>query len=281
MLKVDSHPKTLDVIRTYLARNSLITLVLHFLLIIIATSLIFSNILFILNNKYSIFSFFKFCFLQLLGKDYQDEIINYSSIFQIILYSILSVLSLVLPALFFGAIVFKLFIKKGMITFRKIISVFWLPERKKNILGIRLYNSSKLLLVDITFKVFIRIKYASVDGSPQLQNIQLDILNPVWPIALTHVPFTIQIPLDENDILQKNKKKQEYLTSVQKNRLGTENRILVIVKGCIPDLGTDFIETYWYSVMDDFKFGKYYDIDVDNNIHSKKWNGWINFDKNK
>jgi len=57
--------------------------------------------------------------------------------------------------------------------------------------------------------------------------------------------------------------------------------MLLFVRGSIPELATDFVETHSYELPNSFQFGKYSEIDVNYDSHSKKWPGWKRFEENK
>jgi hypothetical protein len=103
---------------------------------------------------------------------------------------------------------------------------------------------------------------------------------PDWPIGIHHVPYTLSIALDKGDV-ETAADGSASLVRFQGKQLQTGSELLVLVRGTVPELGTDMIQEQWYRIPDDLRFGKFYHIDVDYQRPSRTWKGWERFEESE
>ena len=133
------HPKTIDHIRNFLAKQSFITLICSYILGTVVVALFIGVLYLITDNAKNNFSFYKWClysFLQLYSYEIPSVKINFES-YQGLVSVITQVLKVIFPALFLGAVIFKLFVSPRVFSFRKKCSIFYDPERQETVLAVR------------------------------------------------------------------------------------------------------------------------------------------------
>lgn len=178
-LKRTKHPVLTNRFKLFLANTSLFTLVLYFVftLICVSFSLAISYNALDSGSQYEFVEWWKFSFLQLLLTEYESVKLFHGNILQVLLFFSGNLFAVIFPAIFLGAIVFKLIISKKVFVFRSMISLY--PrEDDSYYLALRLYNSTKLEIVDISFKAFLRVRHAVPGASPKLENVKLTLENP-------------------------------------------------------------------------------------------------------
>jgi len=187
----------------------------------------------------------------------------------------------VLPALFTAAVVLKLFVSPDLLVFRPKVSLSnWSKGRKGQTpksahLAVRCYISTKFRVLDISFSAVLRYEIRSEDGALVLRHSDLDITNPRFPIAPQHIPITVMLPLEAGD-LSGNGDDQK-LRRIQGLDLGERALLVLVVTGTIPELGSEFTETYDFVLPDAFTQRPYASIDYDD--QSDVWTGWEQFDE--
>lgn len=191
-----------------------------------------------------------------------------------------AIVSTLLPPLFFGAVVFKILHSHSRLRFRNRISLC--RRSHGDFLFVRFYNSSRLLLVDLKLTAVVRI-WNHEDGSDVLHNRLLRIENPQWPYAMTHMPFTLKIPLDPGDVVHRRRRllapSRVRLVRVQGHRLRSpEDCLTVIVRGDVPQIGRGFVEKHDYLLAKDLQVGDYAHIHPRLGRASRRWEGWRDFD---
>jgi hypothetical protein len=155
-------------------------------------------------------------------------------------------------------------------------------------LAFRVYSSTRLQLVNLRFEAFARVKGSSPTGTSTVTNVKLKLAKEHWPVALTHVPYTLYTPLRANQIEGQGE-------NVRLVRIADENGderelsegcdILLIVTGNVPELGTDLIESHWFHADKDLSDAGFGEIDVsyppDRKTWkaSRKWQDWSQFDE--
>lgn len=277
------HPRTTDRVRNFLAKNSFIRLIVLYLILIVLISFVL-GILYHLTSVESsvgVMNWWLFAFLQLFDASTPNlQFSNNSSGLQISVLIIGEILKIILPALFLGGLIFKLFIVPRVFTFRNKCSIYKRTQEGKEewVLAVRLYSSTSLEILDLNFSVYARLPRQRVTGENYTLNVQLQTRNSSWPLAALHIPFTIYIPLNDNDIYELDQTKR--LLSIQGHKFGEELNLLILVSGTTPELGTEFIEHYWYVIPAQSHWGKFQDIAVDysGNTPPHHWVGWKDFD---
>lgn len=182
--------------------------------------------------------------------------------------------SILLPAVFLGAIVFRLFVRERIFVFRKRPSLVQRDlkgEKATWFIAVRLYPTSRLLVIDVSFRVYFqhRDKKRSL-----LTNQPVRLFNSDWPVANTHVPFTIYLPLDDDDVSTEGE-----LLGVQSTEMVAGSTLIIHVRGTAPQLGTDLSEVHYVSIPVDLKPGDFHDIDVLYDGNGPKWSGWDKFEE--
>lgn len=204
--------------------------------------------------------------------------------------------ALIIPALVLGTIIFKAFVADQVYTARKKLALLEpnqvsLDAEEKKLhrwLAIRLYSSTKLQLVDVRFEAYARVVGRSPSGSPTVTNVRLKLYKADWPVALTHVPYTVYSPLRETDIEERHgglALRRIRALDGSNQRLTEGCDIVLIVSGRVPELGTDFIESHWFRADQDLGTGAFGEVAVtyppDRKTwkESRKWDGWDRFDE--
>ena len=129
-------------------------------------------------------------------------------------------------------------------------------------------------------KLYLRIRYVRSGEQPYLRNLPLRVDKPNWPIAKSHVPYALSVPLDEGDV-SKDEKGRPVLVQIQGQALQSQNELLVLVHAMVPEMGGDFVEEHWYRIPKDVAFGRYHEISVDYDRPSRSWRGWRAFEKSQ
>jgi hypothetical protein len=190
---------------------------------------------------------------------------------------------LVLPALFVGAIVLKLFISPDLFTMRNRIAIT--PnvaddarglEAGGHHLAVRGYSSTPFRLLNVTFSAILRFEQFDNDGTVLLVHRQLRVANPHYAIAHPHVPYTLSVPLDQSDW---GDGASDALESIQGYRLSDATVLIVLVSGTVPELSTDFTEAHDFPLTRVLSRIPYAGLVVDFTRPVGDWEGWKDFDE--
>ena len=85
---------------------------------------------------------------------------------------------MIVPAIFFGAFVYKLVFISEPFVFRKKVSLYQNIQNANNyILSIRLYNALLVPIADVRFRIFARIPYTARDNTKSVKNIELSLID--------------------------------------------------------------------------------------------------------
>ncbi len=272
------HPIVTDHIRTFLTNHSLTKLLLFYGIIVLIISLLcgISFEIFDLNNNYDIINWVEYAFLLLFNSSPQQNISLTPP--QRIISMGEAFFSVVLPTLLLGSIAFKVFINPNTIVFRKHLSVYYHDRKQRNVLGFRYYSASRLSFVDMTISIILNVRYSDSIGRGTPIGTSLVLKKAEYPILFTHVPHTIVLELDENDLDITNKK----LISIKGHKLESCPSIQILIKGEIPTLGQSFTYFHTYLLPDDIQWGRYQGIavygDYSEGTQSHEWAGWSNFE---
>ena len=120
------HPKTLDKFQAFLAKKSMLVLIAYFVAFVLMVSFALATgymVTDLEDSRYSLSAWWRFDFLQLVAVDAQSVAIDYGNRLPGALYVFSAILRLAIPALFFGAVVFKLLVARNIFTYRKALSV--------------------------------------------------------------------------------------------------------------------------------------------------------------
>jgi hypothetical protein len=201
---------------------------------------------------------------------------------------------LIIPALVLGTVVFKGFVKDRVFVTRAKLAL--LPPEAVTIqapdvyrwLAFRVYSSTRLQLVNLKFEAFARVEGESPTGTSTVTNVKLKLYKEHWPVALTHVPYTLYTPLQRHHIEGEG---HDALVVRVPDENGNDHEldegcdILLIVTGNVPELGTDMIESHWFRTDTDVSDAPFGEIAVnypDNRKTwkgSRKWKDWSQFDE--
>jgi hypothetical protein len=196
--------------------------------------------------------------------------------------TVVVLLALILPALVLGIIVFKAFVAKAVFRLRSRLALEKYPSSINGTdypyrLAIRLYSATRLEIVKVKFDAYIRIEGISANNSPTVTNHRLLLAKETWPVALTHVPYTLIMPLQDADVSQHPDNGLK-LIAAQGKRVGALSKLVLQIAGYLPALNAPFIETHWFTLNADISSEKYGDVDVDYDKPYKSWTGWGEFE---
>ncbi|HNC14597.1 MAG TPA: hypothetical protein PLV77_01725 [Solirubrobacterales bacterium] len=272
------HPHVSDRLRTFMATLTFLELVLIFVLLIVASTVLLGLTFWWLAPSQLYNSYWDAlgsAFFTLIGMPpgYLDPA-ELSGRFKVAVGAA-GLFSLLLPALFLGAIVFRLFVR---------LRIFVLKERptltRKKVRGtegwylaIRLYSSTAILIVDIDFKVYLRMK--SSNGL-LLSNEEIRVTNATWPIADTHVPYTLYLPVDDGDL-----DANEHLISLQGHDLETCESAIIHIRGASPQLASEVNETHTLKVPLDLSPADFGGVQVLYDGRGPDWVGWDEFEADR
>lgn len=207
-----------------------------------------------------------------------------------------AVAGLVIPALVLGIVVFKAFVKDQVFKTRSKLAL--VPPEAVNLeapgedvyrwLAFRVYSSTRLQLVHLRFEAFARVAGESPTGTSTVTNVKLKLYKEHWPVALTHVPYTLYSPLRRHHVEGEGGDALVVRVADENGReyeLDEGCDILLLISGVVPELGTDMIESHWFRTDTDVSDAGFGEIAVnypDNRKTwrgSRKWKDWSRFDE--
>jgi hypothetical protein len=269
------HPITSDRIRSLLARTKLSYIISGYVLITLIAALILALFYRIGDaNSLDYLKWWQYSITQLLSAEPPADFSYKLNSFQNIVFICGSILGVVLPALFFGAIVFRLFIHKNMLVFRKNMLIYFSPSRKTLVLAIVMYNSSKLRIVNGNIKIYLKRLTTELDGKLNVTNVLVED-RPISTISY-HRYNSVIIPLDKTDVQLREKSKYT-LISVKGLRIEQNTELRLIISGSIPELGTDMVEDFSYFLPNNLQWG-YRENIIDDQPNPSKSNSWKRFE---
>lgn len=191
--------------------------------------------------------------------------------------------ALVLPALYIGAVVFRLFIHPRVFVFRRKISIEPSPETFRgeldedgHVLAFRAYNASKMRALDVRFSV-VHQHWLGTGSSSIVRNVPVSVANPSWPMADCHVPYTFFVPLRQGDVSVLSGGGLR-LDKIHGREIGERDRLVVHVSGAMPEVAETFIERRAFDLpgaLTDRPWGR---IHLEYGKDSSFWQGWDGFD---
>jgi len=191
-------------------------------------------------------------------------------------------LALILPALYIGAVVFRLFIHPKVFVFRGRIALQPSPETFRGelqedgyVLAIRTYNASRMRALDVRFQVVHQHWFEGSEGSI-VRNFHVSVANPNWPMADRHVPFTLFVRLFSGDVAADGRGLT--LEAIEGRRLHQRDRLVVHVLGTMPEVAETFVERHTFDLSSSVSDGEYGGIQIEYGSDSKTWRGWDEFD---
>jgi hypothetical protein len=191
-------------------------------------------------------------------------------------------LAVILPALYVGAIVFRLFIHPNVFVFRRKIALLPSPEtfsgelaRDGHVLAVRVYNGSRMRALDLRFQVIHQHWLDSGDGSI-VRNIAVDLANPDWPMADRHVPYTLFVCLVAGDVQTEDD--HLVLRAIKGRPIDARDRLVVHILGTMPEVGESFVERHAFDLASAVTDERWGGVDIAYGSHSGSWRGWDRFD---
>jgi hypothetical protein len=191
-------------------------------------------------------------------------------------------LALILPALYIGAVVFRLFVHPTAFVFRRSIALLSSPDTFKgeldddgHVLAIRTYNASRMRALDVRFQVVHQHWFESPEG-PIVRNIEVKLANPSWPMADRHVPYTLFARLSPGDVASQGEDPE--LRAINGKQIHPRDRIVVHVLGTMPEVGETFVERHAFDLSSSVTAEPYGGVHIEYGADSKTWHGWGGFD---
>lgn len=189
--------------------------------------------------------------------------------------------SVLLPGVFLGAIVFRLFVRDRTLVFRQQPALIRRDlEGKPGCwrLALRLYPATYLLLLDIEFSVYLQQATIDRDGGLVLHNHELECANPRWPVGDTHSPYSLFVDL-ETDEVDESVEGPPRLVALQGHQIDEHSQLIVHAVGHIPELATEFSEHHRVHLPDPMTASGYYGVTVLYDGKGPTWEGWRDFDE--
>lgn len=254
------HPYTKDRLRGFISDTKLLYLIGIYIFINVVVASISGFLFFYFSEgDLNFLEAFELAFLGLFNAAPNLEI-TLNGV-QRVLAALNACLSVILPTMFLGALVFKMLIKEDVIVFRDNCSVYYSGNKKAFVLVISFYSATKLDLLDVNIKVVYRTYGRGKFNKSITVRHNHPIHTTQFAIVETHNPFNVVVPLLSQDIDVKGKR----LLSI-KNHKSSKYRstsdIVILVNGQIPSLGTSFAEVKVYKFPKNLLWGKFYTIDV-------------------
>ena len=279
-----SHPINRDLFRTFLSKRSLLTLIVIYILITLVCSGVIATIWTITSTTTpSIADEFVwklwYSFVFLYG--YQPNLLDIYTEGSHIVAVFLSVLSVLLPSLLLGTVVFKIFIPdKQIAIFREKLTIAKIsPEAEddKYFLHIYYYIASKLRLTDLNVDAHVRVLFKDESLRFRLWTFPLD--NPIGskiPLPYSYIPTRVSIPVAVNDDINTDDHPSQMLfIKTEDNQLSIrrvkdreinqydECELILVLSATIPHLDNDLIEYHRYSIPSQINFGEYLKFEVE------------------
>jgi hypothetical protein len=271
------HPSTPNKIGQILAKRTLASLFIWFSLCILIASLIIGGLYLVTEpecNPQNYYYWYQEALFVLSTVGASDIQVSGAFSWHGIVNILANFLGLMLPALFLGAIVYRLVTPNQAFIFRNKISSYH-HTTKGNVAAIRFYNSTTRPIVNITYDVYARIKETKVNGKKTIKNKKLSIHGRgVWPIASDRVPFTAYIK-----VVDKDGNKSFITNAGEKILFDNVEEILVLVNGTLRNTSSQVYDSQTYIFPNDKSDSIWVDIDVDIDTDPKKWEGWDSFDE--
>ncbi len=191
-------------------------------------------------------------------------------------------IAIVLPALYVGAVVFRLFVHPDVFVFRRTFVLMPSPETFRgeldqdgHVLAIRTYNGSRMRALDVRFDV-VHQHWHETNGGSIVRNIDLPTANAKWPMADRHVPFTLFVCLADGDVTATDGCRR--LRAINGRELHPKDRLVVHVRGAMPELGQSFVERHAFDLAGVVSDAPYGGVDIKYGARSSRWSGWASFD---
>lgn len=273
------HPFQTNRLGTFLAKNSLLRLILYYVFLTIGLSLIIGclyNSLDQNNPDNSLLDWITYTFSQLLGAEPAPDFDANLSLSQIILFWIGSAIGVLLPAVVLGTVIFKLFTGQNTFVFREAISVYTRKDKSYR-LTISFYNATNLDIMAVNINAISR--RTSGKGGRRLKTL-IDNPPKVWLYSNPQIPYRFHINLEPGDVVVNGEKYE--LVSIKGIKMDLVNEIVVYVSGNVPDLGIDVHQVHTYRIPENVQYGKYSTLNLVEDdkpiLNPKDFTGWRDFE---
>lgn len=276
------HPRVIDRGRALVANLSLGELILGFVLAVVALALAFGALLSATENSsgLSYFDWSKEAFMGLVGSGSERLQAEPGDTARQVVEMAIGIAAIVLPGVILGAIVFRIFVRERLLVFRKAPSL--IKRNRKNeerwFVAVRLYSGSYLLALDLHFSIFLQRAISERDGGLVLENCELQIENPRWPVGSTHTPYTLLIPLTTGDV-RTDEEGKDYAIGIQGHLLDPDCALIIHSVGHLPELGSEFSEHQRVEIELPLLAGGFHGVAVQYDGKGPTWEGWDRFDE--
>jgi hypothetical protein len=267
------HPIVRDRLRTYLAQRSLIALVCQYILLTGLISLLIAVAwLFPIHAASSAQEFlwkwwYAFVFIYGYQPAPPDEFLGASYV----LTTILSVLSVVLPTLILGAVIFKIFVPhQKLLIYRNHLAL--VRDNEGDYLYIYFYIASQLRFVNLDIAVYARTLLKRFTHQFPLHTYRVDTEYSYISLPYSLVPSRIVVPvtIKQGGRSEHTSGDRQLVFNYQDGRLqiekvcdvdiipqdGDQVELDLIISADIPDLNIKFGEHHRYILPDAARFGE-------------------------
>lgn len=208
---------------------------------------------------------------------------------------LMGISKLAISAVILGVVVFKLLVVSDVFVARRHISI----ANANTLTGtrwqmnIRLYNATKLEVVQITFAAHLRVPQFQPNGSAHVvpnKQITIDQGREHWPIAIPFVPYTVKITLQDNDVDESGSRPRLVsIHGVPLRPVSGHTFFVLSLTAQAPEFGSTISETHWFNLSaknPDYAFSPFEDIHVIPGSVAKRaggnprsWKGWSRFER--
>jgi hypothetical protein len=276
------HPWTRDRLRWLLVRLGFVGLTAVFVGVLALFAALLALVLSISGETAGFPSLWRDEAMALLGLSIHGAPSNQGDAARQAVELVQGLLTLILPALYVGAIVFKLFVHPRVFVFRSKISVEPSPrtfsgelDQDGFVLAFRVYNASKMRALDVRFLV-VHQHWFGDDDKAVVRNIPVEVANPDWPMADCHVPYTFFVPLEPGDVRVEDE--GLHLDRIHGRQITAQDRLVVHVSGAMPDVAETFVERRAFELPEALTDRAWGRIHLRYGTASKSWRGWAGFD---
>jgi hypothetical protein len=180
----------------------------------------------------------------------------------------------VIPALFLGAILFRVLVVPEVFVFRNRIALVGEPSAR--CLAIRLYAATRLRLIEVRCSVELHVETTAPDGSIEARYHELEVRNESWPLAHRHIPFTVEVPLLDGDVDEREGDPR--LAAIRGHRVKPGDFLMVTMTARVPELGGETSEAHVFRIPEEVSTRPY------TGVRTRPWSvsdaeGWADFDE--
>ncbi len=271
------HPQTIDRLRAYLAHHSLWRLITMYAVALLVGGFLIGLGLELTETgppRHSLGGWWIQGFTLLLTLPLGGATADGGDTTRQLVQAAGALTGVVLTSIFLGAVVFKLFVSPEVFVVRDRIALVQ-DSRYGECLAIRLYSGTQLRLIDVKARCSL---HAEVTGSAErkARYHPLTLAKEEWPLAHTHIPYTIFIPLLDGDI---ERAEEPRLRAIRGLPFSPLDFVMVTLTATAPELGSEIAETHVFELSDTLSFEAPHPITPDPARSSSEWEGWEHFDE--